>query len=187
MMNSRLFLVAAFALLIGCSSRPQFKHDYVTGTDFSSYHTYALLQRHDMNPRWGPTVQDRVRSAVELSLQDKGFSPVAADEADILVAVHGALDPHVSVVEFGYEFPLRPWHRGGYYGPGWVGAFGSRDVVVLNVGRLTVDIIDRRSQRLVWRGTAFKEGVPDEPDAERIGWAVARVLESFPPVMAGRY
>ena len=55
------------------------------------------------------------------------------------------------------------------------------EITVSNSGRLAVDIIDRRSNELVWRGVARKDYVDDRPDPDRIATVVGLILKGFPP------
>jgi hypothetical protein len=70
-----------------------------------------------------------------------------------------------------------------FYGP------PSRDVIITEYeqGTLVLDIVERRSKKLVWRGTAratLLENPTPERSTARINEAVRKILAGFPP--AGR-
>lgn len=177
LLSAALVLVACFSP--GCATRVEITTDYVAGTDFSHYRSVGLMKAMEAAmPIGGPTVLASIRAAVEESMTARGYTVSPPGGADLLVMIHGRVNPRVTVHDYGYGMPTHPW-RGGYFSS-WEERFVGRDATVINVGRLTVDVIDRRTQELVWRGVAQKEGVPDTPDAKRLGAVVRRILQQFP-------
>jgi hypothetical protein len=178
------FLCSGLALLTGCISRPKITSDFVEGTDFPHYKSFAVMERVGMATGIdaGPVLTAKVREAVTQALSGKGFIPTDQAKADFLVMVQGRLNAHVDISNYGYGLPPgRPWRYGGEAGPGWDNPMWGTDVIVSNSGRLAVDVIDRRSKELIWRGIARKDYVSDQPDPDRITTVVGLILKGFPP------
>lgn len=89
---------------------------------------------------------------------------------------------------FGYRaWPAYPTYGAGYYSAGGIGRRYPRPVVP---GTLVVDVLDARSDELVWRGWA-EGALLEAPDAdeldEYVDGLVAKILRSFPPPSEDRY
>ncbi len=114
----------------------------------------------------------RVGAAVEAQLKAKGYVP-AEGAPDFLVATYVGQLSRIQVTDWGYGYgPRAAWYGGGV------------DVYQYEEGSLIVDIVDARSKRLVWRGTAtaiVDPGATPEERTERIQEAVAKVFKDFPP------
>jgi len=184
----KTFLAVLFGggllFLTGCASGPKITSDFVEGTDYTHYRTFAVLPRVGMGEEAtaGPTLTGKVRTAAAQALTAKGFTGTEPARADFLVMVHGRLNPHIDISNYGYGWREgRPWRYGGMAGPGWESPMVGTEITVSNSGRLAVDIIDRRSNELVWRGVARKDYVDDRPDPDRIATVVGLILKGFPP------
>jgi hypothetical protein len=170
------------SFVVGCSTMT-IQTDYApesAGT-ISAYRTYAWLP----HPSGGdtrvnnPIVASRVESAVDATLGAKGYGKTVAAGADFLVGWHAALDGRVDI-----ETVNR------YYGYNWGRWYGPRAVISQDYvreyeeGTLILDIVDKASNELVWRGSAQAEvdmnASPDERQ-QRITDAVQQIFAEFPP------
>jgi len=151
--------------LAHAASAATVKYDYDRDVDFAAWKTFAWS---------GPAApgasltEKRLERAVEDGFEAKGYRLVERPaEADFLIACRAAAWRDVSLSE--------SWH-----GP----AFG-RDLSVQRVARgaLLVDVVDRRTGRLAWRGTVSDDlaGSPEQAD-KRTAKAVEKLLKKFPPV-----
>ena len=173
--------------LAGCSPITV-STDYDPSIDFSDYRTYAWLPDLDkriadpqsVDPRINNTLLDkRVRKAVETHLGAKGYTMVSTDTPDLYVAYHAALIGKVDVTTVNRHYG---------YGPGWRGRGGSigteTHVREYEEGTLILDLIDAKTESLIWRGLAQAEvwvtSTPEERE-KRINEAVRKMLERFPP------
>jgi len=170
-------------LLTACATDP------VTGTasasapdyDFSTAHTFDWYPPPlTGDPRLdSPLLDGRIRSAVSAELQKRGLQPADGDAADLLVTFSKALADRV-------EYHVVNRHYG--YEPGWgmqrrPGAT-STYVDAYTEGSLILDLIDARTQKLVWRGHVsgrVKEKLPEAQRQARLQKAVADLLADFPP------
>jgi hypothetical protein len=117
-------------------------------------------------------VVQRVGAAVEAGLKAKGYLQ-AEGAPDFLVATYVGRQSRIQVTDWGYGYGP----RGAWYG-------GGVDVYQYEQGSLVLDIVDARTKKLVWRGTAtaiIDPGASPEERTKRINEAVAKMLEDFPP------
>jgi hypothetical protein len=85
------------------------------------------------------------------------------------------IDQKIDVQDWGYSYPRYPY--GGWYG-------GQVDVYQYNEGTLIVDIVDAKTNQLVWRGTATKtidESASPEQREANLKEVVSRIFEKYPP------
>ena len=174
-----VLLLAAFC---ACSTL-RVNSDYDPDFDFSGFRTWGWLtgpQAGTVDPRLvSGLVEERIRSALEKHLAARGFQRSTSGTPDFRVGYHAAVEDKVDV---------RTINRTSGYGPGWGAGRGvmTTDTYVREYeqGTLILDVVDSRSNRLVWRGSAQAEvysySTPEQR-AARIDDAVAQILESFPP------
>jgi hypothetical protein len=170
------------ASVVGCSAVTiQTDFDPAASGTISEYRTYAWLP----HPSGGdtrvnnPLVASRVETAVDQVLSSKGYSKTTAASASFLVGYHAALDGKVDI---------ETMNR--YYGYGYARWYGSGALITQDYvreyeeGTLIMDIVDKTSNELVWRGSAQAEVNMDVTPAERqerITNAVQLIFEEFPP------
>lgn len=183
------FVCAATTCILaacGCSSL-SVSYDYDTAADFSQYKTYAWLEskgKGPSDPRIDNDLLDgRVRRSVDAELALKGLTKAPETEADLLVGYHVTLEEkiEVSTVDSTYGYGRGPGWRYGY--GGWYGAPETR-AYHYDEGTLLLDLVDRKTERLVWRGSATDrvelELHPEERE-EGLRAAVKAMLAGFPP------
>lgn len=163
--------VAAALALAGCATTGV--RSYLErGSDVGLYRTYA----------WGPPAvqttgdprldnnrffQERLEAAMELQLAARGFEKSAA-APDLLIRYYASVEQQVNANGADRPFvsceDCRPF--------------------VFDAGTIVVDLIDARTERLVWRGwqEGSIDGVIDNQQGmeKRIDQAVARIIEQLP-------
>ena len=157
------------------------KSDYDKTTDFHKYKSFAFRKGTDAPT---PFAQQRIEGAIAAQLKARGMN--AAGTADLLVYTHTQLskEKRMDVSTFGY---------GGYPGwSGWGGAYGSSSVTVTDIpmGTVVIDLVDRASDTLVWRGVATDTLLTNptpEKSEKRINKAIEKLFRKYPvpPVPAG--
>jgi len=177
-MKPVLILISLMALYVVSCSSISVDSDYDENFDFSKLKSYRWLEieRSAPNdPLSNPIVRNRVRSAVDKELLNKGFVITDTDSPDFYVTVHGGLQDKVNVTNYGYS-----------YG-GWYGAYPHQNVSVnyYTEATLFIDVISATGKKeLVWRGagTGTLSGSRDPEDAkEKINQAAYEILYDFPP------
>ncbi len=157
------------------------RSDYDDATDFDDYRAYNWL------PGFSPSVvdgridagrlDDRVRRTVEIELTRLGYEKAEPADADFFVTYQTALSTDLArTVDHIYQ------HRqegDAFYAYGWESYEREYDV-----GSLIVDVIDARSDKIVWRGWAEAQVDFNSTQAqrdERVAQAVHEILDRFPP------
>lgn len=176
-----LFLVVVW-VLSGCSS-VRVVRDYDREASFK--HLQRFSWEHVQQPKTGhpridnELVDRRIRAAVEASLQSKGFERVSRNDEDFRVAYYIEFKRKLggSSLSLGLGF-------GGYgrYGGGVGYGTGRSDY---EVGILIIDIIDARSNEVIWRGSGSRvlyEGSDPDKATRIVNEAVDKILGYFPPV-----
>jgi len=182
---------ALTASAVSCSSL-SVHYDYDREADLSQYRTYAWVPGQDSTvsePSGGvgersgggrlraptdpvadnPLTDERIRKAVEQTLSERGYRKAPAAGADFLVAHYLTVRDKLDVSSFGSDI----------YDPGFFSA-GSLTVSTYQEGTLIIDIIDRASDRLVWRGWAVGTMTSPRDAGRKIPEAVAQIFRHFP-------
>ena len=206
-----LSAVATLALA-GCASL-QVRTDYDPQVSFAQLRTYDLTNQVDAggNPAVNnPFVERRIHLAVDSTLERMGYQRVTTGTPDFRVA-YRIVAERKTTVDPGYGY--RAYGYGSYYGHGYLGHgyfghrsfghghfgrshfglgydpyFGASRVREYTQARLVLDVLDARTDELIWRGSATKS-LDDDPTPEAIHKyvkaAVEKILEKFPPASLG--
>jgi hypothetical protein len=148
-----------------------------TNVDFARYRTFDWGAA-DAFPVGDPrldrnaTFIDHLQGAVEKQLAVRGLAHGTADGADLLIHFHASVDRRLEIgptdARHGYCFDDNC-------------RTGVRDY---EAGTLIVDVVDRRTDKLIWRGWSQRsvDGVLDDGDrlARMINEGVAKMFVGFP-------
>jgi hypothetical protein len=163
-------LLAAVAVLAlgGCSSSMKVSTDYDRAANFAPLKTYSWRVEQQLP---NPLNAQRLVDAIDANLKAKGFTKVESG-GDITVTYHAATDKSVDVQSF---------QSGGAYSC-WGGCMTSTTVTPVTLGTLIVDLVDTKSNKMLWRGSASDtvSGDPKENEA-KINEGVHKMFEKFPP------
>jgi hypothetical protein len=159
----------------GCAARMGVGAHIEHGFDASRYNTFAwappdALPAGDPRLDQNPAFTDRVRGAVEKGLSAKGLVPDMSASADLLVHYHASVSRRIDVDA---ADRLR-----GYCTPDGC----LKESMVYDAGTLVLDIVDARTNRVIWRGWAQSrvEQLLDEPVPGSIERGVELMLKRFP-------
>ncbi len=179
---ARVLAALLLTALCACSTL-RVSSDYDPAFDFSGFRSWDWLTgtpAGTVDPRLPRgLVEDRIRAALEKHLAARGFQRSGSGTPDFRVGYHAAVEDKVDV---------RTINRSYGYGPGWGAGRGlmTSDTYVRQYeqGTLILDMVDPRTNVLVWRGSAQAEvysySTPEQREA-RIDDAVGQILERFPP------
>ena len=167
-----LLLLASATLGLASCSPFQVKSDYAETANFNTYKTYKLriddLKLNDID-------KDRVLNEVSKQLQTKGMS--VSESPDLIVNVKAN---HKKVQDIQGS---RPYGMYGWGGPFSYG-FGMQRTWTQNYtqGALIIDLIDARTQKLVWQGSGSGISV-DSPKSKQkqIPEIVNEIMANYPP------
>jgi hypothetical protein len=170
--------------LVACSiTRGQdVRTNYMPGTDFSKYHTYAWVDEVKGVPRIGgqpdQILDAQVKQAVDAQMAAKGLTKLAdGDKADLLLGFQLAIDRERQINGFGNAWGGRgPWGGG-------LDSF-SATTSTINVGTFVLGMYDPAAKKLVWIGAAQHSidlSKKQEKNQEKLNKGAQKLLKDFPP------
>jgi hypothetical protein len=172
----RLATVAVASLAAtGCAATMNVSSHVERGLDFGQYRTYRwgpadALPSSDPRFDENPFFQDHFQGAVEQGLAARGFEQSASP--DLLIHYHANVRRQIDINRLDRQYGYC-YHNDCQPG-----------VIEREAGTVVLDVVDARTNRLIWRGWAQSrvEDVLDNPDkmARRIDKAVDRMLARFP-------
>ena len=182
---TRALAFSLLALAVSACSGMRVESDFDPQHSFARYSTYAWLDRavgRDLQSGVAE-LSPIITEVVDQELARKRFFTGVASAADFLVGYHVAVQGRIdvnSVNSYYRHGPAdAPWHY-----PGLIGVAADPYTTFFEEGTLIIDVVDARSRRLVWRGTAQAEvnrtATREEQD-ERVREAVRKILREFPP------
>ncbi len=189
-LNTCLFFLGIL-LFISCAPVLNVTTDYNHSAVFANYKTYAMYQMSDKSSTVSQLNQSRIFNAVKAQMVTDGFTEVASS-ADLLVNVTAVRSDKKSLQStttgmggygaYGYGGFYRPYGYGGM-GMG-MGGISTTSTQVVNTitGSIIIDIVDAKTNEIVWTGTGNKEidKPADNPD-QAISAAIATIMATFPP------
>ena len=175
-------LIALSLVVSGCSA-VTVDHDSLAGVDFSTMKNYSWLNGDsgsEVKAR-NPKVNMMVMSSVGQQLKNKGYNRTTEENADFYVTWFGKVDEKVS------QQSISHFYRTSGYGvlagqyPEAVEAGGGEKTYL--EGTLILDVIEAKSNKVIWRGSAadtIREGMSDAEIAAYIQRSVSKILAPFP-------
>lgn len=179
-MKRKLLLMIA-ACAAGASAQ-DVRVDYDHAANFDAYHTFAWRPVHGAAKANGVVdntlLETRLERAVDAQLVSKGFTE-ASGKPDVYLEYHvGARNVVDRYVSPGYWGPGWGWRRRPYY-------WGAPAVTSnrYTEGTVVVDMIDARTNQLLWRAYAHDTGNnPMDANSEKHLKKIAeKAFQHFPP------
>lgn len=176
----RLAQTVSLLWLAGCTG-VAVRTDFDRDVDFSGYRSFAWLApplretpERAADPFTANSLLDkRVRRAVEQELERRGLPSAPEEQADLRVDYR---------LLYSEKLVTQGTRIGSIYrrGPAF---YDDVDVHVSQVpeATLVLDLIDARSEQLVWRGWSTRRDHDRNLDENEIARAVAEILRRYPP------
>ncbi|MCL1141551.1 DUF4136 domain-containing protein [Shewanella gaetbuli] len=179
----QIILAVAVLALSACSTLKT-NSDFDPEVSFDQYKTFAWVEpkANDEGYHLDGLLDQRVRDAVSSEMAAKGLTKASIEEADLLVNYLTKVDKKINVDTFNSNFGYNP-----YYGPrwGWGGSMQTQTTVrEYEVGTLIIDLVDNKTDKLVWRGTVadtIRDRNTPQERVEVINNAINQVMVNFPP------
>ena len=176
-------LIFPLMLLTSGLGLAQVTFDYDKSAPFSSYKTYswtaegvAILPVDPSRPLVDLEALDqRIRTLVEEELKKKGYRKLSEGEPDFRINYLGVarLDLDVSTWDTGTSGTAPYGHWRPFANP-------CNDSRVRREGTLTLDVVDVKTGKLVWRGIS-KNTYNKAKDVKKVDKALKKLLKKFPP------
>ncbi len=180
------FLSLIFLFVItSCGSTVSVTNDFDKSIDFKKYKTFSFYHLKTTG-EISKLNADRVVNAIILEMKGKGYVEDKNNPDLLINAVTVLQEKEATTVSstnyYGYGGYYRPYGYGYGYGYGYpVG--NSVDVNTYNYkdGTIMVDILDAKTEKLIWEGTGTSEITSKVQEPERaIGYAISKILASYP-------
>jgi hypothetical protein len=191
MKRLRLPGLALCLILLSSCATYDISTDYNPSADFSDLKTWNWLP--EPTPKWGdPRIDsnsllaDRIRKAVANQLAIQGYRQTSSNP-DFLVGWHASI---ISKIDSTFVNGHYGYSHGQGAGPGlgwnyWGSPrYADSYAYYYDKGALILDIVNPKTDKLIWRGTAKKSiNGKDSPEQKQktIEEAVKKILAKFPP------
>ncbi|REC49494.1 DUF4136 domain-containing protein [Chryseobacterium pennipullorum] len=172
-MKKYIFILLAFATLALTSCSPfQVRSDYAETANFNSYKTYKIriddLKLNDID-------KDRVLNELSRQLQTKGLQ--SGESPDLIINVKAN---HKKITDISTTSPYGMWGWGGPFG--WGIGMNRTWTSNYNEGAIIVDLIDTKTNKLVWQGIGSGISVDSPRSKQRqIPEIMAEIMKNYPP------
>lgn len=149
------YLVTTLCILFittACTATPNIRSNYNQNIDFSHYKTFGFFEKLDTDSRYESLTTQNLKEATINQMTQRGFV-LSNNKPDLLVNFRNTVE------ERQYIDPMPIMGYGGlsqsrshfYYGS----SIGYRPYVDnYKVGKLTIDVVDSKSNKVVWQGEA---------------------------------
>jgi Domain of unknown function (DUF4136) len=185
------FGLALVLALVECSATyaQDVRTNYMPGTDFSKFHTYAWVNQVEGIPTVGgkpdQILDAQVKQAIDSQMAAKGFTKVEdGSKADLLLGYQLAIDQEKQINGFADSWGggLGGWGGGGPWGNSF-GTF-SASTSPNYIGNFVIGMYDPAVKKLVWIGVAqhaIEPSKKQEKNQERLNKGAQKLLKGFPP------
>ena len=187
-------IVMFVLLMVSCG--PMVDTTKVSDVNLSSYKTFAYLPNSSINDKDlgydDKTVGSEVVANVNRNLKDAGFT-LDRENPDLLVLISTKTDVDTETVQepvyASYPYAGTPAVVNPYYDPFYYTYYDSYNGVVgydtetykVKEGTLMVDLVDRKTKKVIWRGTASDE-IYQANNSEVIAGYVDDIFDELPKI-----
>ena len=171
-MKTTAVCLTLILIVLGVPVRAAVSVDYAKSVDFSRFKTYRWSEpTQTLNPE----LERKIHEAIDKELMAKGLAKLSG-EADLTIAIRLSVQDEQREDMDIFGLPAR-------WGAEAERAGQSGEVLLeVEVGRLTVDLLDGASGLDLWRGTATRvTGGKPEGSAKLINKAISKMFKDFPP------
>lgn len=175
--NNALLAIGMATIAAACATTSMTVSSHVRGDlEVARYRTYAwgpadALPTGDARLDQNPYFHDYMQGAVEKELAARGLRPSTSDAPHLLIHYHASVDTRIDVSRSEHEYERCQ------------GADCSSWIQDYEAGTLVLDVVDARTNRLIWRGWAQDTVEAFENRdrmARKVAEAVRRMMATFP-------
>ncbi|MEP6750687.1 MAG: DUF4136 domain-containing protein [Bacteroidota bacterium] len=187
--------IIAFASCARVFRRISYHYDHTV--NFSAYKTYAWIDKnlpHSETPYDNEIVENNIKNYVEKEFEKKGYAP-NDDSPDVLFELLLSDTEKVKTTVLPvYSYPTTSyryfnafnygWNRHGYSHYDYIKpaySIGKRVVKTpYNRSSITINVFDRKNNRLIWTGSAKGNVYDDNYRKKEIHPAIIKILNQYP-------
>jgi hypothetical protein len=174
-------LTALVIALVSCGPTLHVNSDYDKQANFSQYKTFAIDKNDTINGAISQFNRQRIINAIRDEMTKKGFQENSSSP-DLFVFSAAIFKDMQAVTAntnyYGYGGMYHPY----YWGGGMTSSNTTYSVQNYKDGSLIIDVVDVKTQKIVWEGVGNKEiDKPSKDPESAIKQAVASIMASFPP------
>jgi hypothetical protein len=175
-------LAAALLGLAGCATGPKIRAQTAPGAQVDHYRTYGFLEKLGTdNSTYASVLSLNLKAATAREMEARGYRP--STTPDLVLNFNVAEKDKIEGrggTSFGIGFGrgFGSWRSGYSWGVG----VNDSDITTRTEGTLTVDVVDRSRNEIVWTGSAVAQitaKVLDDPRAA-IDATVPLIFAKFP-------
>ena len=196
MKTIKLFTVICLVTLLG-SCGPTVQTVKTSNVNLSNYRTFAYLPNTNFDDKEvgfnDSSVGYSVIQSVNTNLEKNGFE-LDRESPDLLVSIRTKMDvdketvrdPMYATYPYATVRPVSPYYDPFYYTyyNDYTRIIGyDRDTYKIKEGTLMIDLIDRKTKEVVWRGTASDQ-IYQSNNSEAISEYVDDIFDKLPRVAA---
>ena len=190
--SNTIFFVLTIGLMLG-SCGPKVGTDKKAKVDLDSFSSYAFLPNQDTIKTSGynnTLVNEMVIGEINEHMQEHNYR-LDREQPDLLVYFHLMMD-EATAVNSNPVYTNYSYYKPGYYVGPYYRDFAYNNYYTIprlsgehirqvsyKEGTLVIDLIDRRNNEIIWRGTANDVISPGDLDSE-IKSYVNAIFEAFP-------
>jgi hypothetical protein len=176
---ARLAFAAGIILWSACATL-KVTSDYDKAVNFQQYKTFRMVQLDQQHQTISQLNQQRIINGIRSEMSRKGFQESASPDLEVnaIIILKDKKSVTANTNYYGYGGYYRPYAWGG----GMASGTTTYSVQEYKDGSLIIDIVDSKTQKLVWEGIGNKEiDKPlKDPDKE-VPEIIASIMASFPP------
>ncbi|MET0292991.1 MAG: DUF4136 domain-containing protein [Steroidobacteraceae bacterium] len=176
-------LVALLVVIAGCATGPRIRSQSAPGGNVANFRTYGYFEKLGTDTSsYASVLSLNLKAATSREMESRGYR-LATSNPDLLLNFSLAQVEKIdgrSGPTFGLGFG-RGWGswRGSY---GWGAGINDVDIRSTTEGTLTIDVVDRAKNEIVWAGSAvapITSKVLDDPKAA-IDATVPKIFAKYP-------
>lgn len=173
-MKTLKILSLILVLAVTSCSTVKVATDYDKQVNFDNYRTYAFYKPGIDKAEISDLDKRRILRGIDENLSGRGMTK--SENPDLLISIFTKENQRVDIYNnnFGYGWYWNPYWHGGYYGT---------SVSRTPEGTLFIDIIDAKTNNLIWQGMGtadLRMNNIDKKEAQ-IKEIVNKILEKYPP------
>lgn len=173
-MKALKFLPLLLLFVFTSCSTVRVATDFDKEVNFNQYNSFAFYKPGIDKAKINDLDKKRILRAIESELTAKGMTK--SDNPDLLISIFTKERERVDVYNnnFGYGWGWNPY---------WHGSYNTSNVSRTAEGTLYIDLIDAKTNSLVWQGMGKADLVTQnmEKKEARIQEIVMKILAEYPP------